>query len=344
MIDDPVATISRDPLWLAHRYDPGHDAIHFRPVSRADHRRATFLTDQHLPTGAEPVVLRREEAVQAAGEHSGPLHFVFHSAFCCSTLVARALDREGWAMGLKEPVILNDLVGWRRRGANPGELRTVLSGVLTLLARPFGPGEAVIVKPSNVANGLAMEMMAQRPDARALLIYAPLRDFLISIVKKGLDGRLFARDIFLNLLKDGLVRADFTQDQLFGQTDLQIAALGWLAQQDLFRAMALRFGAPRVRTISSEVLLAEPRQAMGSIARLFGLAHSDETIDALVSGPAFNTHSKTGQTFGSSERSAEYASTVAHHADEIDKVCVWLESVARGAGIELDPGAGILAS
>ena len=63
-----------------------------------------------------PVVIRREEAARLLGEQA-PIHFIFHSAFCASTMLVRALDVPGSAMGISEPVILNDMVGWRRRGA-----------------------------------------------------------------------------------------------------------------------------------------------------------------------------------------------------------------------------------
>lgn len=257
-------------------------------------------------------------------------------------MMARAIDRDGWAIGLKEPVILNDLVGWRRRGATPSDLRSVLSDVLTLLARPFGPNEAIVLKPSNIVNGFAMEMMAQRPSARALLMYAPLRDFLISVAKKGLDGRLFARRIFLNLLQDGLVRSGFSQDDLFQQTDLQIAALGWLAQQDLFHAMALRFGPARVRTLSTPTLLNEPHATMDNVARLFGLPADTADIEAIVAGPGFTTHSKNGSQFGARQRQSEYAEATVPHVEEIDKVCSWLQSVAESIGIPTSPGADLL--
>lgn len=341
MMDNPVAVIASDPLWHAHRYDPEYDAFHFRRVTRADHRRATFLTDENLPPAPQPAILRRAEAVQAARARTAPLHVVFHSAFCCSTLMARALDREGWAMGLKEPVVLNDLVGWRRRGADIGTLRGVLADALTLMSRPFAAGEAVVIKPSNLANGFAMEILGQRAGTNALLMYAPLQDFLISIAKKGLDGRIFAREIFLSLLKDGLVRSGFSQDDLFRQTDLQIAALGWLAQQDLFRAMVLRFGPDRVRTLSSADLLADPRSSVTGVARLFGLADDAATLDAVVAGPGFTTHSKSGEAFGAAERRAEYADAQGPHIEEIEKVLVWLQAVADNAGIPLDPGGAL---
>ncbi len=117
-----IAAVARDPLWFPDRYDPGHDAVHFRRLTRDDHRAATFLTDEYLPADGPRMVVRRAEAI-AAAPVAGPVHYIFHSAFCCSTLLARAFDAPGAAMGLKEPVVLNDLIGWKGRGATPAALR-----------------------------------------------------------------------------------------------------------------------------------------------------------------------------------------------------------------------------
>src|SRR4051812_43739354 len=67
------------PEWLAHRYDPEHDAVHLVRADRALRRSVPFLTDEHLPSAQEPVVARREDALESAPAPS-PVHFVFHSA------------------------------------------------------------------------------------------------------------------------------------------------------------------------------------------------------------------------------------------------------------------------
>jgi hypothetical protein len=328
-----IERIARDPLWLAHRYVESKDAVQFLPLAREEHRAATFITDEHLPPGRERRELPRREAIAAAGP-SAPIHFIFHSAFCCSTLLARVFDREGLAMGLKEPLILNDMTGWRRRGAAGRDIAEVTDGALKLLARPFAPGEAVIVKPSNIVNGLIPLMMALRPDARALFLYAPLPVFLTSVAKKGLDGRLWVRELLIGFRKDGLIeRLGFDDEALFGQTDLQIAATGWLAQQALFQDLAQALG-DRVRTLDSETLLDEPDRAVTALAELFGLKLDPEMVSELVR-ESFGRDSKTGKRFGRADREAEYQAAGAVHRDEIEKVAHWAEVVAREVGMPL---------
>lgn len=328
----------RDAEWLAHRYDPGHDAVQFKHVTRSAHRAAAFLTDENLPTEPAIVPIRRAEAVAARPERA-PVHFVFHSAFCLSTLIARAFDRPGWAMGLKEPVILNDLIGWKRRGASWPDVVRVLDGALTLLQRPFAPGEALLVKPSNITNALAEPILDSRPDARALLLHAPLTDYLNSVARKGLEGRLWVRTLLLGLHDDGLLDLGFDVRALLGQTDLQVAATGWLAQQALFVRLHARYGS-RVATLDSATLTADPSAAMQALARHYGLALDAAGLAEMLAGPAFTSHSKTGERFGAAARVAEQRDAAAIHADEIEKVAVWAKAVAQAANIPLTlPGA-----
>ncbi|WP_294394729.1 hypothetical protein [uncultured Sphingomonas sp.] len=333
-----IADAAGNAAWLAHRYDPGEDAVHFLPVPRAVHRTATFLTDEYLGTDRTPLVVRRTDAMAAAAPPA-PIHFIFHSAFCCSTLLARAFDRPGWAMGLKEPVILNDMVGWRRRGDPGPDMATVLNDVLGLLARPFGPGEAVVVKPSNIVNGLAAAMLTLRPQSSALLLHAPLRVFLASVAKKDLDGRLWVRTLLLGLLDDNLVDLGFSTRDYLGLSDLQAAAVGWLAQQALFHRLVAQFGGGRVRTLDSETLTRNPLAAMRSLAALFRLPVTEADLSEIVDGPAFTRHSKIDAGFAVADRQQEHRTAVETHMDEINKVAHWAEIVARNAGVSLSSAA-----
>lgn len=336
-----LATPPLTPDWIAHRYDPGRDAIHLLRIDRATRNRITFLTQEHLPAGLETRALPRADALAAAPAPSA-VHFIFHSAFCCSTLLAAAFDRPGLATSLKEPVILNDLIGWTRQRAHPPKVAEVLDHSLRLLARPFTPGEAVIVKPSNVVNSFARVTLMMRPEARAVLLYAPLRIFLTSVAKKGLDGRLWVRELFAGLRADGLVqRLGFDESAFFGQTDLQIAAAGWLAQHALFGDLVATFGRARLATLDSETLLARPREALAATAALYSLSLTGDATEEIVAS-VFGRDAKSGKAFGKAAREAEYRAAGGAHGDEIEKVAVWAEAVARTAGITLDPGAPLL--
>jgi hypothetical protein len=340
MTDDSLSApaLIRDAQWLAHRYDPGHDAVHFRFVPRSRHAQVPFLIDDHLGE-VEPLVVRRDDAI-VASPPPAPIHFIFHSAYCCSTLLAAAFDIPGLAMGLKEPVVLNDLIGWRHRGAAGPEVARALDHSLRLLARPFGAGEAVVVKPSNIVNPLIPAMLAMRSGSRALLLHAPLDDYLASIARKGMWGRLWVRDLFGKLLREGMLAPlGIAPDQYLALTDIQVAAAGWLAQHRQFDALARQLGG-RVATLNSQTLIDHPHATLAAAADLFGLSLDRERIGAIVDGPVFARDAKTGATFKEGQRQSDARQGLSVHAEEVEKVSQWARLLAQNAGIPLTlPGA-----
>ncbi|HUQ13426.1 MAG TPA: hypothetical protein VM055_04040 [Novosphingobium sp.] len=325
--------------WLAHRYIESEDRVRFVRVPRERHREIAFLVDDllgpDLPTHEMPAA----EALREAGP--GPLCWLFHSAFCGSTMLVRALDRPGAAMGLSEPVILNDLVGFRRRGAPPREVARLADLAGRLLARPFAAGEAVVVKPSNVLNPLTRLMLSLRSDAPAIGLYAPLETFLVSVARKGLECRAWGRELLEGYLGDGFAPFGFSAQDYFRQTDLQVAALGWLAQHRQFAALAAEFGA-RFATLDADRLADDPAAAIGAAARHYGLALDAAAVDEIAHGPAFTRHSKSGAAYGPEARARDYDAARTAYGDEIGKVTVWAEAVAASAGIALEPPRPLL--
>lgn len=323
-----AAQLAADPLWFPWRFDEAADAFQFRRLTRADHAGATFLTEEYL--GSAPTQVVSRTAVLASGVAEAPIHFIFHSAFCLSSLLARAFDVPRAAIGLKEPMVFNDLAGWQLRGAKGPQIAQAMDASLALLARPFGAGEAVVVKPSNVANALIAGTLQLRPQARALLLHAPLPVYLGSIARKGLDGRLWVRDLLIKQMRQGLHDFGFGADDYLTQSDLQVAAMGWLAQHRLFGRLAERLG-DRVRTLNSDLITARPAEVMTALGSLFDIALD---VPAVVAGPAFTRHSKHGTAFDAQARQLERGAEAAH-ADEIGKVAIWAEKVAESQGIAL---------
>ncbi|MBX9883360.1 MAG: hypothetical protein K2X68_00135 [Novosphingobium sp.] len=337
-----MASLAFNPVdaeWLAHRLVEGTDAVRFARIPRAAHAAMPFLTDDGFTAhfGGQPPQVDVPAVPLLAQFGKAPLGLLFHSAFCGSTLLARALAEPGVAMGLSEPVILNDVVGMRSRGAPPAKVARAADLALRLLARPFAAGESVVVKPSNLLNPFAELLLALAPEARALFLYAPLETFLVSVVRKGLPCRLWVRELLEGYLGAGIVAPlGITPEDVFRQSDLQVAATGWLAQHRLFAALAARVGPARLRTVTSEQLTGDPVRVLGAAAAHYGLALEPAAIARIAAGPAFTRHSKSGAAFTPDQRRDEYAAAHAAHADEIDLVQTWAGQVAKQAGIAMD--------
>lgn len=343
MTDTSPRAVALDPQWLPHTFGPDGSELTSVFVPRAKHQELMFLGDDHFKGEYEKVTHKAADvAAQAGAAVIGPIHYIFHTAFCCSTLMVKALDIPGRSLGLKEPDILINLANRLARADDAGN-RQRLQLVLHLLARPFEPGETVVVKPTNFANRLILPALSLNPQARAVLLYSDLGTLLRSLVKRGMWGRIWGRKLFRSA--GAWTSLDFGYDagEMFELTDLQVAGLAWLMQIHHFNE-AVRTLGDRVMTVDSADFTADPAATLGQVSRLFGIDLDKPELDAIAEGPVFSRHSKFSQLdYSVGAREADHEAAVAAHGEEIDMVVKWVGAVAGHCGVPLRPPAPALA-
>ncbi|MBA3527381.1 MAG: hypothetical protein H0T82_10755 [Sphingomonas sp.] len=319
-----VLEIAADPLWFPHRWHASEGAVEFIRLTPEARSAATFLDDQNLgPLPRCKAPLRDLAAVLAPA--AAPAHFIFHSAFCCSTLLARALDVPARIVALREPIVLNDLAAQAQRSPLPPG---VLDAIVSLLTRAATAGEAVVIKPTNEANALMEPLLSVRPGARSLLLSSGLEDFLYSIVKKGMWGRLWARRVHEQMRPRKRRDPGLSEPDLLRQTDLQIAAMVWLMHRGEFIDLAGRFG-NRVASLDSADLLADKAAALRRVMAFFGLEAAGEESGAIDRSNVFSAHSKEqGRAYDATARESEQATLQHAHGEEIAMVVHWAKAMA----------------
>jgi hypothetical protein len=339
MAEPLLKDVISSPEWVPHTFDVQGANLTFVHVPRDARSDLMFLSDEHF-AGNYPKIAFPADAVaaQAASVETAPIHFIFHTSYCCSTLLAKALDVPGTSMVLKEPDVLINLANRLIRSDDPGN-RQRAELVLKLLERPFDPNEAVIVKPTNFANRLVDTVLAQRPSSRAVLLYSDVETFLRSLLKRGMFGRIFGRRLFTQLSGWSPMEFGYRPDELLQQTDVQIAALAWLMQIAHFDLIARAFGPQRVMVIDSANLLANPEAVLGEVQSLFGLGLDGDAISAIASGPVFSRHSKfADRDYDAASRAEEHEAASKVHSEELGMVVQWLQAVAAEIGAPLRPG------
>jgi hypothetical protein len=330
--------VAVNPEWIPHTYDPTGANLTFVHVPQAARTTLTFLSDEHfagdLAKATFPAAAVAAEAISAV---PAPIHFIFHTSFCASTLLARALEIPGVSNTLREPDVLVNLAN-RFTQSDDIANRQRLELVLRLLERPSAPGESVIVKPTNFANRLLDPVLTLRPQSRAVLLYSDLESFLRSLLRRGMFGRIFGRNLFAQADSWSRMSFGYTQSELLLQTDAQIAALAWLMQIDHFDQIAQKFGPQRVMVLDSARLLANRAAAIKDVQALFGLRLSADQVDQIASGPVFTKHSKiSDRDYDSIARKEEHKAASEAHADEITMVVQWTEAVATQMGVRMRP-------
>jgi len=332
-----VRDVALDPQWLPHTFDVGGSMLTSVFVPRAKHRELTFLSDEHFQDRfAKAAHPASEVAAQVAEGQAAPIHFIFHTAFCCSTLMLRALDIPGRTFGLKEPDVFINLAN-RFIRRDDASNRERLRLVLRLLERPFEAGETIIVKPTNFANRLLLPVLEASPDSRAVLLYSDVRTLLRSLLKRGMWGRIWGRKLFRSAASWSSLDLGYSEEETFILTDLQALALGWLMQIHEFGEAARRMG-DRAMLIESDDFLADPTATLLEVGRLFELGLDEAAIGEVVNGPAFAKHSKfSDRSYGRDERAADHDAAQSAHHEELEMVVKWVEAVGAHLGVDLTP-------
>lgn len=339
MTQASVRDVALDPEWIPHTYDREGSQLTSVYVPREARSQLMFLSDEHFAGNFAKVSFPAAAvAAEVKEAERAPIHFIFHTSFCCSTLLAKALDVPGTSAALKEPDVLIHLANRLIRSEDqPNRGRVEL--ILRLLERPLAPGETVIVKPTNFANRLVDVMLASRPQARAILLYSDVETFLRSLLKRGMWGRITGRKLFNQLSAWSPLRFGYDPAELFEQTDVQIAALAWLMQIHHFDSIARAFGPDRVMVLDSADLLAEPAAALHRAQSLFGLNLDKDQVAKIAAGPVFSKHSKfTDRDYDSAVRERDHQAVTDAHAEELAMVVQWIGAVAAQLGAPLKPG------
>lgn len=261
--------------------------------------------------------------------------FIFHTAFCCSTLLARALDQPGRALSLKEPGILMDLANLGRVhpkwAADTPRFQSLAQTVFGLLGRRFEPQEHVVIKPTNAANRLLWSAVAQ--GSRVLLLYSNLPSFLVSVIRKGEACRHFMRRL-LNILR--LDRPDidaWPHRELILLTDLQVAALVWHLQIQLFELVLARVGTGSVRSLNTDRFIDRPADVLFDVQAFFGLGYTAQEISDVAGGSLFQRHAKfLEQEYDHTLRQAEKEQMLERHREDISTTLEWVRRL-RGSDV-----------
>lgn len=327
--------IAEDPALYPHKFDTGFATLEFVRLERPDLSAATFLDDNNLANFSDrqtiPVTALEDLArAQTPGGQTQTCAMIFHSAFCCSTLIARCLDIEGTAKALKEPQSLTQLAHLKRQTGAVPDYKRLLRLILGLYARPSKAGEKVLIKPGNIANNLIGECLESGRVGNVILLYSSLETFLKSIIKKGLWGYIFARKLFLTIGQEAPFSPDLNANPLVELADLQVAALAWYAQISVFQDILTRYPADRVKSLDCDVFLNARETTLLRAADFLGIAAKKQQIETALGGSVGQSHAKEdGIPFSPKARQAENETIEKTFGDQLGMVTAWAGEVAR---------------
>jgi hypothetical protein len=264
--------------------------------------------------------------------------FIFHHAFVCSTLLARCLSRIDAFISLKEPWILRRLADHKRAHARslPGpQWREMCGKYIRLLCRNFRTGRIPVIKATNVANNLLVDVLHLWPGRPILYLYSDLESFLVSNLKKAADTRQKMPALAQGFLAD----CDFAQrfprmsdpSQL---THLQVCALVWLVSLYGLRGTLELNGNAPVKTLDSQDLLNDLRGSLDSLSRFFGHVPDSADVQRMIDPQVVRTNAKDpSMAYGPEQRQVENDDIRSRHRQELASTMAWIDPLVRELGL-----------
>jgi hypothetical protein len=290
-----------DPRWFAADYVPGTDLFRLLPVTLEQISQANFL-DRRLE--ADWDLAKEISAARVAVEVDAPPALLFHTAFCGSTLLARALHSPPLAVSLKEPLVLQRLaLAWLQQASARRLIESRLDTAMMLLSRPWQAKGKVLIKPANQANVLLSAMLRLCPAARSLFLYSSLREFMLSCFKK-----LPASEQRIRWMAQALLPGTRLAKRLRIETStsfnlVESCALAWHAQIERYTDALASDADDRIRTLDFARMLAEPEGCVRSCADWLGL-------------DAAGLHQRVSDTFARDSKAQSRAFTAGERLDE----------------------------
>jgi hypothetical protein len=298
------------PDHYLHSFEGG--SALFMPMDRQAYHRSIFL-DRRISPAAERTMKVPVGALVDPARKPAATGWIFHVAHCGSTLLARALDRPETNLVLREPLALRQLA----LAPDPAGLALTAA----MLSKRYRPDLPTIVKANVPVNFLIADLAAIDPGARAIFLYATLRDYVLAILRDD-NHRQWLRGVTAQLAP--------RLGDLSALSDAERCAALWLAQVGAFTGAAALL--PDARSLDAERFFADPRRGLEAAAAHLAVPMSAAEIGGTVEGPLFATYSKNPELqFDNRARLARRAELEGPLSDEVALARQWVESAGGGS-------------
>lgn len=321
--------------------------LSFVRIGREIYSSAAFLVPRHTNMGKKVFTFNMDDLLLHARRNPWPTvrtHYILISAFCCSTLLARYIDQLGTALVLKEPGIIAQLgmMKYRHSDLVPSleqtEWTEVVNLSLSLIARVFPAQSSVIVKPSDMGNLIAEDLLLYDPRTRVLILSVPLRTFILSVLKS--PGRREWTRGRAKYWHEGVAQTLGLEGvDLRRMNDAKKSAYIWLVTNCLWRGTRQAIHDGRVLILNGDLISSNPSFALRRLMDFFNIDVRDEEITKAVESDASSHHSKRpDEKYSQESRSHDLAEWERLYGEEASAAVEWLSELAAKIGLRVGEG------
>ena len=277
-----IDSIADNPQLFPARVNLFTDKAWYIKMSPATYRDSVFLDPSRMK-GTCLVESRLDWLKQVCEKIKWqPTAYIFHSAFCGSTLMTQILDSVFSCLSLREPELLNSILVYQRSDASDEEKALWNDNLLKLLSRRFSVDQPVVVKANDFANPLMSHIRHWRNDVPILFMYTPVKEFIVACLKS--EERINWIRQRYEVVKAFIpptfkLEDDFEIDE---SDSGQLAAVYWSYNLAMYLNVSGR-DSKNIKSLDFNDMLANPHETIKQCGELFGLkVKEDIDFDSTV--------------------------------------------------------------
>jgi hypothetical protein len=300
----------------------------FTSMSQLDYKRCLFLGMQAAKRRGKGIHhVRLDDLLLAVADVPRavkPVHFILHTAYCCSTLLARYFELIPSCLVLKEPQFLTQLALTTVGSFSQWNETFDLS--FRLLSRVYGTDDVAVIKTNVPCNILGKKILDYDSRTTITFVMIPLRQFLLAALKSQLR-RSRVRFWVRNTVDLTAIPQLHPLIAFPGLSDAQAAVCVWLFNRHLCRELHSRYDCARVLMVDGSSLAENPEQVLPQILHLCGLSISGGELESLLQHPSRMLHAKNVSVpYTASSRRQDLEKSNQVFGQEVDAAIKWAET------------------
>jgi hypothetical protein len=309
------------------RIDFGRQRISFARISQELYLRIVWLSAENaLRRSKEVYDIRLDDALLAGASPcrtATQVHYILHTAYCCSTLLARYFELVSSCFVLKEPEILAQVaIAFSEPSVRWCEAFDLC---LRLLSRTYDPRRVVVIKTHVPTNVLGMQLLERNQNSTITFLMTPLREFLLAVLKSD-DRKIRVRE-WIRYATGARSHPALPGIDPNGLTDVQAAAYWWLLNRMLCRQLCSSPAGNRVTVIDGAELAESPERVLKSLVSACGLLVDMNELKTVVDHPTVRKYSKDlSKSYDAKLRRQELADIESRWRRELEHGIAWAGS------------------
>jgi hypothetical protein len=319
--------ILSSPEFYPLKIDFQKRVMQFVRMSRDSYQKSVFLDNRTKHLGVDTYEVRIDDLLFGfAGlpRANRTVHYIFHTTFCCSTLLARYFELLESCHVLKEPGLLTQLALVPNRSTSAWKDAFEIG--IRLLTRTFEPNEYVFIKPHEPVNSLGEIILGQDNLSTITFLSTPLRPFLLAVLKDQ-ERRNWIRRRVIGAAPTVSASSALASIDPGNLNDAQSASYLWLVNKYLSQRLASGSNGSRVILIDGGLVADSPGEAIRRVATTCGLPLEEQTLRWMVSHPSMQRYSKDiSRPYNADSRRDELQELETRLGTEADAAIYWAES------------------